>query len=69
MVLLFISSLIFTLAILGGILMNPIISLIALATLCFFYIPISIFLKGRLERNSKVVDLGQKKIVRFIQEA
>ena len=48
---------------------DPIISLIALATLCFFYIPISIFLKGRLERNSKVVDLGQKKIVRFIQEA
>lgn len=70
MVLLFISSLIFTLAILGGILIiDPIISLIALATLCFFYIPISIFLKGRLERNSKVVDLGQKKIVRFIQEA
>lgn len=70
MVLLFISSLIFTLAILGGILIiDPTISLIALATLCFFYIPISIFLKGRLERNSKVVDLGQKKIVRFIQEA
>lgn len=70
MVLLFISSIIFTLAILGGILIiDPIISLIALATLCFFYIPISIFLKGRLERNSKVVDLGQKKIVRFIQEA
>ena len=70
MVLLFISSLIFTLAILGGILIiDPIISLIALATLCFFYIPISIFLKGRLEKNSKIVDLGQKKIVRFIQEA
>tara|TARA_B100001175_G_scaffold41955_1_gene31224 strand:- start:5879 stop:7675 length:1797 start_codon:yes stop_codon:yes gene_type:complete len=70
MVLLFISSLIFSLAILGGILVvDPIISLIALATLCFFYIPISIFLKGRLERNSKIVDLGQKKIVRFIQEA
>ena len=70
MVLLFISSLIFTLAILGGILIiDPIISLIALATLCFFYIPISIFLKVRLERNSKVVDLGQNKIVRFIQEA
>jgi ATP-binding cassette, subfamily B, bacterial PglK len=70
MVLLFVSSLIFTIAILGGILIiDPIISLIALATLCFFYIPISIFLKGRLERNSKVVDLGQKKIVRFIQEA
>ena len=70
MVLLFISSLIFSLAILGGILIvDPIISLIALATLCFFYIPISIFLKGRLERNSKIVDLGQKKIVRFIQEA
>tara|TARA_B100000212_G_C27375983_1_gene534738 strand:- start:346 stop:2142 length:1797 start_codon:yes stop_codon:yes gene_type:complete len=70
MVLLFVSSLIFSLAILGGILfIDPIISLIALATLCFFYIPISIFLKGRLERNSKIVDLGQKKIVRFIQEA
>ena len=70
MVLLFISSLIFSLAILGGILLiDPIISLIALATLCFFYIPISIYLKGRLERNSKIVDLGQKKIIRFIQEA
>ena len=70
MVLLFVSSLIFSLAILGGILViDPMISLIALATLCFFYIPISIFLKGRLERNSKIVDLGQKKIVRFIQEA
>ena len=70
MVLLFISSLIFSLAILGGILIiDPIISLIAFATLCIFYIPISIFLKGRLERNSKIVDLGQKKIVRFIQEA
>ncbi len=70
MVLLFISSIIFSLAILGGILIiDPIISLIAFATLCIFYIPISIFLKGRLERNSKIVDLGQKKIVRFIQEA
>ena len=54
MVLLFVSSLIFTIAILGGILIiDPIISLIALATLCFFYIPISIFLKGR-DRKSVV---------------
>ena len=38
MVLLFVSSLIFSLAILGGILfIDPIISLIALATLCFLY--------------------------------
>ena len=52
----------------GILIIDPIISLIALATYVFS-IPISIFLKGRLERNSKVVDLGQKKIVRFIQEA
>lgn len=70
MALLFMSSLIFSLAILGGILfIEPIISLIAFSVLCIFYIPISIILKGRLERNSKIVDLGQKKIVRFIQEA
>lgn len=70
MALLFMSSLIFSLAILGGILfIEPIISLIAFSVLCVFYVPISVILKGRLERNSKIVDLGQKKIVRFIQEA
>tara|TARA_B100000768_G_C11279733_1_gene377871 strand:+ start:1022 stop:2815 length:1794 start_codon:yes stop_codon:yes gene_type:complete len=70
MVLLFVSSTIFSFAILAGILMiSPVIAFIAFATLCIFYIPISLFLKSKLQANSKIVDLGQKKIIRFIQEA
>ena len=70
MVLLFISSAIFSIFILAGILfIDPVIAFIAFSTLCFFYIPVSIFIKTRLETNSKIVDRGQKKIVRFIQEA
>jgi ATP-binding cassette, subfamily B, bacterial PglK len=70
MVLLFISSAIFSITILAGILIiDPVIAFIAFVTLCIFYIPISLFLKNKLEANSKIVDLGQKKIVRFIQEA
>jgi len=70
MVLLFISSAIFSITILAGILfIDPVIAFIAFATLCIFYIPISLFLKSKLEANSKIVDLGQKKIIRFIQEA
>lgn len=70
MVLLFISSAIFSVSILAGILfIDPIIALIAFSTLCFFYIPVAIFIKTKLEKNSKIVDRGQKKIVRFIQEA
>lgn len=70
MALLFISSAIFSIIILAGILIiDPVIAFIAFATLCIFYIPISLFLKNKLEANSKIVDLGQKKIIRFIQEA
>ena len=70
MVLLFISSAIFSIIILAGILIiDPVIAFIAFVTLCIFYIPISLFLKSKLEANSKIVDLGQKKIIRFIQEA
>jgi ATP-binding cassette, subfamily B, bacterial PglK len=70
MALLFISSAIFSIIILAGILViDPVIAFIAFATLCIFYIPISLFLKNKLEANSKIVDLGQKKIIRFIQEA
>ena len=70
MALLFISSAIFSITILAGILIiDPVIAFIAFITLCIFYIPISLFLKSKLEANSKIVDLGQKKIIRFIQEA
>lgn len=70
MALLFISSAIFSIIILAGILIiDPVIAFVAFITLCIFYIPISLFLKNKLEANSKIVDLGQKKIVRFIQEA
>ncbi|MDC1443546.1 ABC transporter ATP-binding protein/permease [Gammaproteobacteria bacterium] len=70
MALLFISSAIFSITILAGILIiDPVIAFIAFVTLCIFYIPISLFLKSKLEANSKIVDLGQKKIIRFIQEA
>ena len=70
MVLLFISSAIFSIIILAGILIiDPVIAFIAFVTLCIFYIPISLFLKSKLEANSKIIDLGQKKIIRFIQEA
>ncbi len=69
-VLLFISSAIFSVAILAGILIiDPFIAIFAFSILCIFYIPISLFLKSKLEANSKIIDLGQKKIVRFIQEA
>ena len=69
-VLLFISSAIFSVAILAGILIiEPFIAIFAFSILCIFYIPLSLFLKSKLEANSKIIDLGQKKIVRFIQEA
>ena len=70
MVLLFISSAIFSIAILAGILfIDPVIAVIVFATLCIFYIPTSLFVKRKLEDNSKIVNQGQKKVVRFIQEA
>jgi len=70
MVLLFISSAIFSIAILAGILfIDPVIAVIVFATLCIFYIPTSLFVKRKLEDNSKIVNQGQKKVIRFIQEA